>query len=129
MLLGDNLTMRPPSSSTLQKRPSYNIEYTWTLNRKESLLICFENYQDVLYSHKQSRNRIINTFIVVNIAPKRIFFGPKQNILWHSFERTAYLFVLKAMRVFPVPHTQRVDRGCTINTLLTATVFNPIFKS
>ena len=44
-------------------------EYTWTLNWKETLLICFENCQGVPYPHKQSRNRMINTFIIVNTIP------------------------------------------------------------
>ena len=71
--LGDNLTMRPPfflhppkktflSSSVWPRR-----EYTWTLNWKESLLICFENCQGVPYSHSESRSKMMSTFIIVNI--------------------------------------------------------------
>ena len=41
----------------------------------ESLLICFENCQGVPYSNRRSRNRMMNTFIKVNITPtcKRSF--------------------------------------------------------
>ena len=42
-------------------------EYIWKLNRKESLLICFENCHGVTCSYRQSSNRIMNTFIIVNI--------------------------------------------------------------
>ena len=46
-------------------------------NCKESLLICFENCQGDPYSHRQSRNRMMNTFIIINIIPtsKRYFRG------------------------------------------------------
>ena len=47
-------------------------EYTWTLSWEDSLLICFENCQQgVPYSIRQSRNRIMDTFIIVNITPTR----------------------------------------------------------
>ena len=89
-------------------------EYFWTLNLKESLLICFENCQGIPCSHRQSRNRMMNTFIRVNITPicnslqdKSIFVHFKKAFpltsLGHSFERRAYWFVLKATRVFPIP--------------------------
>ena len=44
-------------------------EYIWKLNWKESLLIYFENWQGAPCSHRQSRNRVMNTFIIVNITP------------------------------------------------------------
>ena len=52
-------------------------KYTWTLSWKESSLFCFENCQGVPYSHRQSRSRMMNTFIIVNITPrcKRYFRG------------------------------------------------------
>ena len=53
-----------PPSSTWPRR-----EYTWTLSWKEGLLICFENCQGVPYSHRQSRDRMMNTFIIVSITP------------------------------------------------------------
>ena len=70
-----NLTMCP-SSCTFQKKAFLSPsvcpirEYTWTLNWKKSLLICFENCQDVPYSHRQSRKRMMSTIIIVNITPR-----------------------------------------------------------
>ena len=64
--LGDNLTMWPPFLHPPKKvflSPSLRLrrEHTWTLNWKESLLICFKNCLGVPYLHRQSRNRMINT--------------------------------------------------------------------
>ena len=39
-------------------------EYIWKLNWKESLLIYFENSQGAPCSHRQSSNRMMNTFII-----------------------------------------------------------------
>ena len=36
---------------------------------ERSLLIYFENFQGAPCSHRQSRNRMMNTFIIVNITP------------------------------------------------------------
>ena len=64
-----------PPSCTLPKKAFLSLsvwvrrEYIWKLNLKENLLICFENCQGVPCSHWQSRNRIMNTFIIVNITP------------------------------------------------------------
>ena len=64
-----------PPSCTLPKKaflsPSVwaRREYIWKLNWKESLLIYFENWQGAPCSHRQSRNRMMNTFIIVNITP------------------------------------------------------------
>ena len=44
-------------------------EYIWKLNWKKSLLIYFENCQGTPCSHKQSRNRMMNTFVIFNITP------------------------------------------------------------
>ena len=44
-------------------------EYIWKLNWKESFFIYFENLQGALCFHRQSRNRMMNTFIIVNISP------------------------------------------------------------
>ena len=72
--LWGNLTVQSPflhpqkkaflSSSVCPRR-----EYTWTLSPKESVLICFENCQCVPYSQRQSRNKMMNTFLIVNITP------------------------------------------------------------
>ena len=32
-------------------------------------MICFENCQGVPYCHRQSSNRVMNTFIIVKITP------------------------------------------------------------
>ena len=86
-------------------------EHIWKLSLKESLLICIENYQGVPCSHRQSRNRMMNRFIIVKITPyaingKSMVFLFKKvfplTSLGHSFERRAYCFVLKAARVFPI---------------------------
>ena len=64
-----------PSSCTLSKKaflfPSVwaRREYIWKLNWKESLMISFENCQSVPCSHRQSRNRMMNNLITVNITP------------------------------------------------------------
>ena len=36
---------------------------------KEELLVCFEKFQGVLYSHRQSIKRMMSTFITVNTTP------------------------------------------------------------
>ena len=71
--LGHNLTMwypflHPPKKAFLFPSVLARREYIWTLNWKESLLIYFENCQCVPYCHRQSRNRIVNTFIIGNIT-------------------------------------------------------------
>ena len=43
-------------------------EYIWKLKRKRSLLIYFESFQDAPCLHRQSWNRMMNTFIIVNIT-------------------------------------------------------------
>ena len=64
-----------PPSCTLPKKVSLSPsvwarrEYIWKLNWKESLLIYLENWQGAHCSHRQSRNRMMNTFIIVKIAP------------------------------------------------------------
>ena len=72
--LGHNLTiwspfLHPPNKTFLSLSVWSRREYIWKLNWKESLLICFENCQGVPCSHRQSRNRMMNTFIIVNITP------------------------------------------------------------
>ena len=44
-------------------------EYICKLNWKESLLIYFLNWQGAPCSYRQSRSRMLNTFIIVNITP------------------------------------------------------------
>ena len=52
-----------PSPSVWARR-----EYIWKLNWKQSLLIYFENCQGPVCFHRQSRNRMMNSFIIVNIT-------------------------------------------------------------
>ena len=71
--LGGNLTMWPPflhpPKNTFLSPSIWSRRDTWTLNTwKESLLICLEYCQGVPYSHRQSRNRMMNFFIKVNIT-------------------------------------------------------------
>ena len=80
--LGDDLTMwslflHPSKKAFLSPSVWASREYIWKLSSKESLLICFENYQGVPCSQRYNRNRMMNTFIIVNITPicKRKFRG------------------------------------------------------
>ena len=62
--------LHPTKKAFLSSSVWLTKEYTWTLNWKNSLLICFENYQQGgCYLHKQSRNMMMDTFIIVNITP------------------------------------------------------------
>ena len=51
-------------SSSVWARP----EYIWKLNSEEILLIYFENCQDASCSYSLIRNRMMNTFIIVNMT-------------------------------------------------------------
>ena len=44
-------------------------EYTWALIWKKSLLICFESYQGIPYSHTGRVDSSVNTLLMVNINP------------------------------------------------------------
>ena len=123
----------PPSlhSCTLSKKaflsPSVwaRRKYIWKLNWKESLLIYFENWQGAPCSYRQSRNRMMNTFIIVNITryaidsleDKSMFVLFKKTFpltsFGHSFERRAYYLLLcfESYRSIPYSHTGRVDKG------------------
>ena len=97
-------------------------EYIWKLNWKESLLIYFENGLGAHCSNRQSRNRMMNTLIIiVNITSledksmllvhfKKVF---PLTLLWHSFERRAYwlLFHFESYQGIPYSYTGKVDRG------------------
>ena len=96
-------------------------EYIWKLNWKESLLIYFENCKNAPCSHRQSRNMMMNTFIIVNITPicrqVRDSLEDKSMLLVHfkkvslslylgthlKVELTDYCFILKVTRVFRIP--------------------------
>ena len=78
-----------------------------------------------LSSHRQSRNRVMNTFIIVNITPyivdsledKPMLVHFKKAFpltsLGHSFQRRAYYLLLcfESYEGIPYSHTGRVDRG------------------
>ena len=59
------------------KRPSFSLQFGQKQNKqaliwKKSLLICFESYQGMVFpipSHRQSRQRMLNTLLMVNINP------------------------------------------------------------
>ena len=44
-------------------------------------MICFGNCQGVPFSHSQSRNRMMNTFTIVNNAPTYIYACPLQKVI------------------------------------------------
>ena len=78
----DNLAMCPLSCTLPKKAFLYlsvwaRREYIWKLNKKESLLIYFENCQTAPWFHRQGRKRIMNTFIIANINPTHVFFKHK----------------------------------------------------
>ena len=83
--------LHPPKKAFLSFSVWPRKECTWTLNWKRSLLICFENCQGFSYSHRQSRNRMINTFIVAHIAPH----------LKHSLEDKSILVLSKKAFLLP----------------------------
>ena len=75
--LEDNLTIWSPFLHPSKK----GLSFPFSLGKKRisgnsverrgvySVLICFENCQGVPCTHWQSKNRMINTFIIVNITP------------------------------------------------------------
>ena len=71
--LEDNLTMwssffHPPKKAFLSPSVWPRREYIWTFNWKDNLLIFFENCLGVSCSHRQSRSRMMNTFIISYIT-------------------------------------------------------------
>ena len=127
-----------PPSCTLPKKVSLSPsvwarrEYIWKLSWKESLLIYLENWQGAHCSHRQSRNRMMNTFIIVKIAPSlenslenksMLLVHFKKDLpltlLGHSFDRRAaywLLFCFELPRYSLFLHRQSKQR--TVNTLL-----------
>ena len=75
VLLGIISWCRPPSwilqkgsSPHLQFGPEENIP-RHSFQVRAYLLICFESYQSFPYSYKQSKKRMVNTLLMVNISP------------------------------------------------------------
>ena len=61
-------------------------EYTRKPKGKGSLLICFWNCQGVPYSHRESRNRMMNIFLKVNFLSTRENWCPRTSAFeFHSF--------------------------------------------
>ena len=109
------------SSCTLQKKVFFfplvrpRREYTWTLIWMRSLLICLKNCQGVPCFHRQSRKRMMSTFIMLRdslehrsmLAPYKkglpsLFSFPKKKKIYLSTH-------LRATMVFPIP-TGKVGR-------------------
>ena len=121
--LEGNLTMCPRFLHPPKK--AFLAPLVWP--RRESLLICFENCQQgVSYSHRQSRNTIMNTFMLVNITPTCKFRGliyacpPKnglpspfslaRNNTWALIWKKSLLICFESYYGIPYSHTGRVDR-------------------
>ena len=128
-----------PPSCTLPKKVSLypsvwaRREYIWKLNWKESLLIYFENWQGAHCSHRQSRNRMMNTFIIVKIAPSLenslenksmllVHFkkGLPLTLLGNSFDRRAAYWLLFCFELpwYPLFLHRQSRQQRTVNTLL-----------
>ena len=62
-------------------------EYTWVLIWKKSLLTCFESYQWMysLFPHRQSKQKMVDTSLIVNINPICQIFGEELNGGVHLF--------------------------------------------
>ena len=121
--------LHPPKVAFLSSSVSLRREYTWKLNWKEILLHCFENYPGGHYSHRQSRNRMMNTFITANITPtckslenKSMLVHTKKTFLLSSFwPETDYtsapiwkkslLICSESYQGISYSNTGRVDRG------------------
>ena len=118
--------LHPPKdflSSSVWPRRDYVCTFDW----KESLLICFENCQGVPYSHRQSRNRVMNNFIIVTITPhvrdslegKSMIVHSKKSFLLtsvcpgtgYAWEELLIDLCCESYQGVPYSHTGRVDSG------------------
>ena len=125
-----------PLLAHFQKRSLFSLQFGYTreyilkLNwKKSNLLIYFENWLVAPCSHRQSRNRMMNTFIIVNIDSlenksmllvhfKKAF---PLTLLGHSFDRrAAYWLLLPRYCLF----LHRQIRQRIVKTLLMSTI-NP----
>ena len=102
------------------------LSFPFKLNWKESLLIYFENFEAVPCSHRQSSNRMLKTFLIVNITPFTIVNIIPSLSLYFSTPFTDHCFILKVTKVFPYSYTGKVDRRM-VNTLLMIKI-NPTCK-
>ena len=111
-------------------------EYIWKLNWKESLLIYFENCQGAPCSHRQSRNTMMNSFvIIVNITSlednfmilvhfKKVFPLTLLALIWKKS-------LLITVSVWKLPgyslSLHRQSKQKMVNTLIMIKI-NPTFK-
>ena len=61
-------------SFPLQERPSFSFQFIQEKNKlahsfERQTYCCFESYQSIPYSHRQSRKRMVNTLLMINITP------------------------------------------------------------
>ena len=75
-----NLAMWSPFASLFCTLPKKGLFSSW-VNWNESLLIYFENCRGVPCFHRQSRNRLMNTFIIVTITSIRDSLEDKSMLL------------------------------------------------
>ena len=61
--------LHPPKTAFLSPSSWPRREHIGAFSWKANLLICFENYLGAPYSHRQSRNSTMNTFVIANITP------------------------------------------------------------
>ena len=108
MLLGIISQCGPPSCA-LQRKVFLSPlvwekrEYIQKLNWKRSLLICFENYPGVSCYRLQNRNRMKNTFIIVNITP--ILAQTIYTLLKNSSSKWKFLKLSSAqVKICQIPH-------------------------
>ena len=122
---GGNLTLPPPFLALSKNNLSSSVwprrEYTWTFNWKESLLNCYESCQSVPYTHRQSWNRMMNTFIIVDITPTcercPLQKGLLLSSIWPGTEYTwvlisnSLLISFESYPVIPYSHKGSLDNG------------------
>ena len=113
-----------PKKAFLSHSVSARKEYIWKLNWKESLQICSENCQGVPCFHWQSRNRMMNTFIIANITPICNRFKKKPSLSLHlgtylKEELITYILLcFESYQGVSYSHTGRIDKNGMVNTLL-----------
>ena len=119
----------PPEKVFLSSSVWPRREYTWTLNWKESLLICFENVQGIFYLHRYNRKRRMNTSIIVKycfedksmiVYCKKLFLLPS---VWPGTEYSWALIWKRSLLIcfesYPgIPYFHTGSKQKMVNTLL-----------
>ena len=128
-----------PLKKGLSPLVSSKTECTWTLIRKKSLLICFENCQSIPYLHRQIRKKMMNTFIIVNIIPirkkwlenKSMLAPPERSFLlpsvWPGREYDWALIWKEVLQICfesyqGIPYSHKHIRNRMVNTMLMVNV-------